>query len=53
MTPDQRLRKALELTEIGRRLLADGVRHRNPGLREEELRRLYLEHLGKCHNSNY
>ena len=53
MTPDQRLRKALELTELGRQLLADGLRHRYPELREEELHRLYLEHLAKCHNSNY
>lgn len=53
MTPDQRLRKALELTELGRRLFADGLRHRYPNLREEEFRRLYLQHLAKCHNSNY
>lgn len=53
MTPDQRLRKALELTELGRHLLADGLRHRHPELREEELLRLYLEQLAQCHNNNY
>ena len=53
MTSDQRLRKALELTELGRHLLADGLRYRYPKLRDEEIRRLYLEHLAKCHNSNY
>ena len=53
MTPDQRLCKALELTELGRHLLADGLRHRHPELREEELLRLYLEQLAQCHNNNY
>ena len=53
MTPDQRLRKALELTELGKRLLADGLRTRYPDLPEDELRKLYLEHLRQCHNNNY
>ena len=53
MTPDQRLRKALELTELGRRLFADGLRQLHPGLPEAEFHRLYLEHLAKCHNRTY
>jgi len=53
MTPDQRLRKALELTEMGRRLLAEGLRDRYPELGEEELRSRYLQQLSKCHNTNY
>ena len=53
MTPEQRLRKALELTELGRRLFADGLRRLHPDLPEAEFRRIYVEHLAKCHNSNY
>lgn len=53
MTPDQRLRKALELTEMGRRVFADGLRALHPELSDEDLRRLYLERLSRCHNRNY
>jgi hypothetical protein len=53
MTPDQRLRKALELTELGRRLFADGLRRRHRDMPEAEFRRIYLEHLAKCHNRIY
>jgi len=53
MTPDQRLRKALELTELGRRLFADGLRRLRPDLSEDELQRLYLSRLARCHNRNY
>jgi DNA-binding PadR family transcriptional regulator len=53
MTADQRLRKAFELTELGRRLFSDGLRRLHAGLPESELRRLYLEHLAKCHNKTY
>ena len=53
MTPAQRLAKALELTELGRRLFADGLRRRHPELPEGELRRMYLEHVAQWHNSNY
>lgn len=53
MTPDQRLRKALELTEFGRRLFAEGLRLIHPDLPDDEFRRLYLAHLERCHNTNY
>jgi len=53
MTPAQRLAKAFELTELGRRLFIDGLRHRHPGLPEGEIRRIYLEHMAKCHNKIY
>ena len=53
LTPDQRLRKALELTELGRRLFADGLRRLHPDLPEAEIRQLYLSRLAKCHNRNY
>lgn len=53
MTPAQRLRKAIELGELSRRLFKQGLRRRFPQLSEEALHRLYLERLAKCHNRNY
>ena len=38
MTPGARLRLGLELTEMSRRLLADGIRRRHPVYDEEEVR---------------
>jgi hypothetical protein len=53
MTPEQRLCKAFELTELGRRLFADGLRRRHCGLPEIEIRRIYLERIAKCRNKIY
>ena len=53
MTPEQRLRIAFDLTEQTRELLRIGLRDRFPELSEEELHKLYLERLEKCHNRNY
>jgi hypothetical protein len=53
MTPAQRLAKALELTELGRRLFADGLRQRHPGLPEAEFSRIYRDRIAKCHNRIY
>ena len=53
MRPDQRLAKAFELSEMGKRLFREGLRKRFPDLDEEAFHRLYLERLEKCHNRNY
>jgi len=53
MTPEQRLLKAFELTEFARQLFWQGLRRRFPDLSEEELKRIYLQRLDKCHNRNY
>lgn len=53
MTPEQRLVKAFELTQFSRDLFIHGLRQRFPDLSDEELRKLYLERLDKCHNRNY
>jgi hypothetical protein len=50
MTPDQRLRKAFELTQLGRSLFVEGLRRLHPGMPEDQLRRLYLDRIAKCHN---
>jgi hypothetical protein len=50
MTPEQRLLKAFELTELSRELFRAGLRQRFPEASEAELQRIYLERLEKCHN---
>lgn len=42
MGPERRLRVGLELTEISRRLLRDGVAHRHPEYSEAEVRLAFL-----------
>ncbi len=53
MTPEQRLSKALELSDTARRLFRTGLRRRFPGLSEDQFHQLYLERLELCHNRNY
>ena len=53
MSPEERLRQAFELTEFSRDLFMAGLRKRFPDMPEDELKRLYLERLDKCHNRNY
>lgn len=50
MTPEQRLAKAFELSEMTRDLLRAGLRQRFPHASDQELHRLYLDRLEKCHN---
>ena len=50
MGPERRLLKAFELTKMARELFAHGLRKRFPTLSEEDLHRIYLERLAKCHN---
>lgn len=53
MTPEQRLAKAFELSELAKRAFIDGLRRRFPDLSEEEFKKLLLARLEKCHNRNY
>jgi Rv0078B-related antitoxin len=53
MTVEQKLQKVVELSEIGNSLFRAGLRKRFPDATEEELHRIYLERLEKCHNRNY
>ena len=53
MTPQERLNKAIELTETSRYLFRVGLRERHPDLSDEELHELYLEQMAKWHNRNY
>ena len=53
MSPEERLLKSFELTEFARSLFFHGLRKRFSDLTDEEVRQIYLERLGKCHNRNY
>jgi hypothetical protein len=50
LTPEQRLLKAFELTELSRAAFRDGLRARFPQANDDELQRIYLERLELCHN---
>ncbi len=52
MTPEQRLAKALELSEMTREALRVAVATRHPEANAEELRVLYLERLERCRRRN-
>ena len=53
MTPEQRIAKAFELSEMTRTLFRQGLRERFPNLPEAQFHALYLERLALCHNRNY
>ena len=50
MSPEERLRKAFELSEFTKSLFLSGLRSRFPELGEEEFRQLARERLEKCRN---
>jgi len=53
LTPEQRLLKAFELSELVRELFIQGLRKRYPNLSEDEFHKLLMKRLEKCHNRNY
>ena len=53
MSPEQRLRKAFELSDLSNALFAQGLRHRFSSLSEEEFQKLLHDRLAKCHNRIY
>ncbi len=53
MTPEQRLLKAFELSEMARTVFREGLRNRFPDLDAQGFQKLYLERLEKCHNRNW
>ena len=53
MTSEQRLAKALGLSEFARELFRQGLRDRFPNLNEAQLHELCLKRLEKCHNRKY
>ena len=53
MTPGQRLAKAMELSELGKRLFLHGLRRWFPEADDRQLHTLYLNRIAQCHNRNY
>lgn len=53
MTPQQRIKQAMDLSDFTREMFRRGLRKVNPELSEEEFQKLYLERMEKCHNRNY
>jgi hypothetical protein len=53
MTPGQRLAKAMELSELGKRLFLQGLRRRFPEADDQRIHALYLNRIARCHNRNY
>jgi len=53
MSPQDRLRKSFELTELTKDLFMAGLRHRFPDLPDKEIKKIYLKRIDKCHNLNY
>ena len=53
MTPAQRLAKAMELSELGKRLFLHGLRRRFSEADEKQILAEYLKRIARCHNRNY
>jgi hypothetical protein len=53
MTPSEKFNKVMELNEMSKSLCKQGFRKRFPDKNEEEIHKLFLDWLEKCHNSNY
>lgn len=53
MTPEQRVKKAFELSEFSKSLFKQGLRKQFPDLSEEEFHQLYLKRIALCYNRNY
>lgn len=53
MTPEARLKKAFELSDMTKELFRHGLRALYPDLSEEEFHKIFLEQLEKCHNRNW
>jgi hypothetical protein len=53
MSPQDRLMKAFELSELADSAFRAGLKNRYPDRSDDELRQLYLERRLKCHNHNY
>ena len=51
MTPEQKLKKACELSDFTKMLFINGLKKRNPGLNTVDFNKLFVEKILKCSNS--
>ena len=53
MTPEERVRKAFELSAFVKATLRSGIEQQFPLASEAERQRIFLARLERCHNRNY
>jgi len=53
LTPEKKLEKCFDLNEFTKALFLTGLRNRFPDLSKEEIKKIYLKRITKCHNLNY
>jgi hypothetical protein len=53
MGAEGRLLKAIELSDVTRRMLRDAIAARFPDATASEQHRIFLERLAQCRNKNY
>jgi hypothetical protein len=53
MSPEQRLNKAFELSDLVKTLFLDGLKKAFADKSETEIRKIYLERIAQCYNRNY
>ncbi len=53
MSPEQRLKKAIELSQLTKQLSMHGFKKRFPDRSEEEINNLFLEYMKRCWNRTY
>jgi len=53
LSPAKRLELAFDLSDFSRELFLQGLRKRFTDKTEEEIHRIFIERIDKCHNENY
>jgi len=53
LTPEKKLEKCFDLNEFTKTLFLTGLRNKFPNLSEEDIKKIYLKRITKCHNLNY
>ncbi len=53
MTPQQRLLRAMELSDLTKSLFITGLKLRYPDYTEGEIKNIYIEKISRCRNSGY
>ena len=53
MSPQEKIEKVFELSELANAAFKAGLKSRYPHLSEDELHELYIERRKVCHNQSY
>jgi hypothetical protein len=53
MSPQEKIEKVFELSDLANAAFFAGLRNRYPQLSDDELKSLYLKKRRACHNQNY